>query len=295
MHLIVALLGFTGILGKLINLEAVSLVWYRVLIAGITIGMVMIFTKKSFKVPNKKTLYAMLGVGVLVGLHWVTFYKSIQLSTASFGILCLSTATFHVAWIEPLVMKRKVVPLELILSGIIIVGVYFVSGDLKDSNQFFAFFFGLISALFASLFTVFNAKIVQTESAIKMTYYEMVSAFAVLTFVLIFQGNMDATHFALSVSDVGWLLFLGVICTSFAFLVMIEIVKYIGAFAVSLSINLEPVYTIILAIPFLHEHDKLDWKFYLGALLITLVVISNGVIKAAIKKRKKIKSLQNVV
>lgn len=292
MHLIVLLWGFTGILGKVINLDAIPLVWYRVLIAGAVIGIIMLITKRSFKIADKKVLWSILGVGVLVGLHWATFFQSVQLSTASFGILCLSTATFHVAWLEPLVMKRKPITLEFVFSSIIIVGVYFVSGDLAESDKLLALLFGMASAMFAAMFTVFNAKLVQKETPIKMTFYEMLSATIVMSVVLIVQGDLEKHLLNLSMEDIGWLMFLGVVCTSFAFLVVIEIVKYIGAFTASLTINLEPVYTILLAIPFLNEHEKLNSEFYVGAGLITLVVILNGVVKSIGNKRLKKKERQ---
>lgn len=287
MHLVVLLWGFTGILGKKINLEAVPLVWYRVLIAGVGIGLLMVFTKRSFQIRDRKTLFAILGVGVLVGLHWVTFFKAIHLSTASFGILCLSTATFHVAWIEPLIMKRKPVLSEFVFSILIILGVYYVSGDLSKPDKFYALLIGMASALFASLFTVFNAKLVQKSTPIQMTFYEMLSATVVLSVIVFFQGDIQESLFKLTLEDIGWLMFLGVVCTSLAFLIVIEVVKYIGAFTASLTINLEPVYTILLAIPYLNEHEKLDAKFYIGAGLITLVVIANGVVKSVRNKKEK--------
>jgi drug/metabolite transporter (DMT)-like permease len=229
-------------------------------------------------------LVKIAGVGVLVALHWLFFYKSIQLSTASLGILCLSTTTLHVAWLEPLVMKRKFSWLELALGLVVIYGIYFVSSDFK-ANDFEALIYGLFAALFAALFSVFNGKIVQKTPSYKMSLYELLTALVFLSLVMVFNGTLNTSLFVMSVSDFLWLLFLGLLCTSFAFLATIEVVKKLGAFTVSLSINLEPVYTILLAIFLLHEHTVLGKQFYIGSLIIIFVVIANPILRYYFKKR----------
>lgn len=279
LHIIIFMWGFTGILGKLIHLDSFLIVWHRVLIAFIGIGIYLLFTKKSIKLPSFKSFLSICGVGVLVALHWLTFYKSIQLSTASLGILCLSTVTLHVTWLDPLVMKRKFSWMEFLLGLIVIIGIYIVSSDF-NAKDYEALIYGLISALLAALFSVFNAKFVQTIPSTTISFYEMGVGFLFLTSVLFVQNEVVvSTLFSMTLSDFLWLLFLGLFCTSFAFLATIEVVKKLGAFTVSLSINLEPVYTIILAIFILKENELLSYKFYLGALIIILVVVLNGIIK----------------
>lgn len=149
--------GFTGILGKFIHLDAFLIVWHRCLIAFLALAIALPFLRKSVVIRDKKQLLKICGVGVLVALHWMTFYRSIQLSTASLGILCLSTTTLHVTWLEPLVMKRKFSWLEFLLGLIVIYGIYFVSSSFK-ANDYEALVYGLFSALFAALFSVFNGK-----------------------------------------------------------------------------------------------------------------------------------------
>lgn len=284
LHAIILMWGFTGILGKLIHLDALYLVWHRVAIALIGLLLYVILTKKSFRIHSKIEFAKIAGVGMLVALHWLFFYKSIQLSTASLGILCLSTTTLHVAWLEPLVMKRKFSWLELVLGLVVIYGIYFVSSDFK-ANDFEALIYGLFAALFAALFSVFNGKIVQNTPSYKMSFYELLTALVFLSLVMIFNGTLNSSLFEMSVSDFLWLLFLGLLCTSFAFLATIEVVKKLGAFTVSLSINLEPVYTILLAIFLLHEHTVLGKQFYIGSLIIIFVVIANPIITYYFKKR----------
>lgn len=286
LHVIIFMWGFTGILGKLIHLDAYFLVWHRVLIALVALGVALAFMRKPLKPANFKSFLKIAGVGLFVVLHWMTFYKSIQLSTASLGILCLSTATLHVTWLEPIIMKRKFSWIEFMLGTLVIYGIYFVSSDF-DANDQEALIYGLFSALFAALFSVFNAKLAQDTPSYQITFYEMVSALVFLTIVLLFQGNLTAELFKMTMSDFLWLLFLGIMCTSFAFLATIEVVKRLGAFTVSLSINLEPVYTILLAIVILHEDKMLGNHFYIGSAVIVVVVIANAVIKYYLKSKAK--------
>lgn len=286
--------GFTGILGKLIHLDAYYIVWHRVLIALVALGIALVFMRKPLKPANFKSFLKIAGVGLFVVLHWMTFYKSIQLSTASLGILCLSTATLHVTWLEPIIMKRKFSWIEFLLGSLVIYGIYFVSSDF-DANDKEALIYGLFSALFAALFSVFNAKLAQDTPSYQITFYEMVSALVFLTIVLIFQGDFTAELFQMTISDFLWLLFLGIMCTSFAFLATIEVVKRLGAFTVSLSINLEPVYTILLAIAILNEDEMLGSHFYIGSAVIVVVVIANAVIKYYLKAKasKKLTNLSS--
>jgi drug/metabolite transporter (DMT)-like permease len=275
--------GFTGILGKLIHLEAFIIVWYRVIIAFIALGVGMLVLKRPFRVKDRSELIKIGLVGVLVGLHWLTFYKSIQLSTASLGILCLSTTTLHVSWIEPIIMRRRVSWFEVILGLVVVYGIYFVSTDFKDS-EYEALAYGLCSALFAAGFAVFNTKLSEKNTPAQISLYEMLSASLFISIILLFQGRIDYSILKMTTSDFWWLLFLGVLCTSVAFLAIIEIMKKLGAFTVSLSINLEPVYTLFLAVFILKENKFLGFDFYVGSLIIVFVVVVNAVRKHLQKK-----------
>ena len=275
--------GFTGILGKLIHLEAFIIVWYRVIIAFIALSLGMFILKKPFRVKSKSELIKISLIGVLVGLHWLTFYKSIQLSTASLGILCLSTTTIHVSWLEPIVMGRRISGFEVILSLVIVYGIYFVSSDFGERENE-ALVYGLFSALFAAGFAVFNTKLSEKNTPAQISLYEMLSASLFISIILLFQGRIDYSILKMTTSDFWWLVFLGVLCTSVAFLAIIEIMKKLGAFTVSLSINLEPVYTIFLAVFILKENQNLEFDFYVGSLIIILVVVANAARKHLQKK-----------
>ena len=184
-------------------------------------------------------------------------------------------------------MKRKFSWTEFFLGLLIILGIYFISSDFNP-QQYEALIYGLISALLAALFAVYNAQMAEEISTSIITFYEMLAAFIFISFIFLIQGELNAELFNMTISDLLWLLFLGVACTSVAFLVTIEIVKILGTFTVSLSINLEPVYTMILAVVILSEHQLLNSRFYIGSFVIVLVVILNAWIKN-IQKRKAIK------
>lgn len=279
MHLIIFMWGFTGILGKLIHIDALYIVWYRVLIALCSLLIGLYLLKMPMRLPDRKTLFQVLGVGIIVAAHWTTFYLSIQYSTASLGILCLSTTTLHVTWLEPIVFKKRFSPVEFLFGCLVIFGIYFVS-DSFNEKQYLALGIGLFSALCAAFFSVFNAKLAEKAPAPAITVHEMGIGLVAMTVLLISQGMTNEKWFQMTMSDFLWLLFLGIACTSFAFLATIEVMKKLGAFTVSLSINLEPVYTIILAIPILHEDELLNGNFYIGSAMIILVVVANAIYKS---------------
>lgn len=274
--------GFTGILGKLIELDALLIVWHRLWIAALALAVYMFWRKKMILPKGKTLIYAIL-VGLVVALHWITFYTSIQLSTASLGILCLSTTTLHVTWLEPLIMGKKFSWIEFGMGLLVICGIYFVAHDFKG-EELKALGIGLLSALCAGIFSVSNGKLAQQTETPGLSLTELSTGFIALSLFFLSQGKWNLQLFAMTTSDFYWLLFLGVLCTSFAFLATIDIVKRLGAFSVSLSINLEPIYTILLAIVLLKEHKLLQSSFYWGAAMILTVVLANGIWKH--KQRK---------
>ena len=277
LHLIIFMWGFTGILGKLIHLDALLIVWHRLWIAALALAVYMYFTKKMI-FPKGKTLFWTIVVGLVVALHWLTFYTAIQMSTASLGILCLSTTTLHVTWLEPLIMRKRFSKIEFAMGLLVIGGIYFVAHDFKG-EELTALGFGLVYALCAGIFSVANGKLAQQTQTPGLSLTELTTGFVALSLFFISQGELNLELFQMTVSDFSWLLFLGVLCTSFAFLATVNIVKQLGAFSVALSINLEPIYTIILAIILLKEHKLLQTSFYWGAAMILMVVLANGIWK----------------
>lgn len=176
----------------------------------------------------------------------------------------------------------------MLLSLSVVFGIYFVANDF-NVDHLWALGIGLSSAFFAALFAVYNAKFAEDDRPAVITLYEMLGAAILISVFLLFKGELNTDLFTMTLSDLLWLLFLGTLCTSAAFLIVVQIVKRLGAFTVSLSINLEPVYTIVLAIFILDEHEKLNPKFYWGTVIIFAVVLLNAVVKSPrLNKRKSI-------
>lgn len=287
LHLIVLAYGFTGILGKLIALDFYRLVFFRMLIAGISLLLFLAVTRRSFRITERGKLWKTIGVGLIVVLHWLTFYKSIQVSTASLGVLCIATTALHVSWLEPLIMKRRFSWLEFGLGMLVILGVIIVSSNM-GGNAVQGLLWGLLSAFLSALFAVFNARLNKKDKipATSLTIYEMLTGAVFLFLLMSFNGKIDAHFFEMSFSDFYWLLFLGIACTSMAFLMMIDVINKIGAYTATLTVNLEPVYSIVLAVFILAENDFLGIRFYLGTLLILAIVFINPILNNLQRKHK---------
>ncbi len=287
MHFVVLAWGFTGVLGKLIHLEFYRIVFFRMAIAGLTLLLFLWFRKKRFLIKDRRSLLKVVGVGVIVVLHWLTFYKAIQVSSVSLGVLCLSTTALHVSWLEPLVMRRKFSWMEFVLGLLVIGGVMVVTSSI-DGSQLAGLAWGLLAALLSACFAVFNARLNKDGiPSASITLYEMLTGAIILFIGLSFTGSIDAEFFQMTLSDFWWLVFLGIVCTSLAFILMIDVVSKIGAYSATLTVNLEPVYSIILAILILQEDKMLNRQFYIGVLFILLIVFSNPMIKGLQAKRKR--------
>lgn len=286
MHLIVLAYGFTGILGKLIYLDSSRIVFFRMLIAGLSLLLFLVITRKNFRIRDRKSLLRVMGIGGIVLLHWLTFFKAIQVSTASLAVLCMATTALHVSWLEPLIMKKRFSKTEFVLGILVVFGVIFVSNNI-GGEQFIGMLWGLLSAILSAAFAVFNARLNQEGiPSASITIYQMLGGAGGLLILMLFQGKVDASFFQMTLSDFGWLLFLGIVCTSMAFMLMIDVINKIGAYSATLTINLEPVYTILLAILLLPEGDMLNVQFYIGTLFILAVVFSNPLLKKTQEKRR---------
>lgn len=277
-HIVVIIWGYTGIMGKAITLPATEMVWWRMGIAVISLALLFPLIQKKYTSISSDLWLKTMFVGVLVGLHWITFFHSIKMSSISLGIICLATTTLHVSWLEPLIKKTKFNVLDLILSIVVFGGMFLISTQQSANIQ--AILVGLLSAFLAALFSVSNAVLVEKMPSPQLTLIELSSGFAVLTLFLLFQGDLNIGLFQKIDTDLFWkLLFLGVVCTSIAFILAVNATKHLGAFTVSLTINLEPVYTIILALLIYPGSEKMDPLFYVGSAIIVAAVVTNGIIK----------------
>lgn len=274
LHIAVLLWGFTAILGKWIQLPALDLVWWRV---GITSLSLLVFVQWGRKVaalpPAMIATY--MGIGVVVGLHWVTFYGSIKLANASVTLVCMATTSFFAALIEPLVLRRRVERIDLLLSILIIPAMVLVVQSLAGSMML-GVACGLLSAALAATFSVLNKKYIDRADAYTITFVELGSAFLFLTIVMGMADFGRVQHYALPPSSLDWLwlIVLSLVCTTLTFVLSLRALKALSAFASTLVVNLEPVYGIILAIFLLEEHKELSPYFYLGAAIILAIVLT---------------------
>jgi drug/metabolite transporter (DMT)-like permease len=271
LHIAVLLAGFTGVLGRLISLNESLLVWYRLGITVITLLLLCLIRGAVPKISLTNGL-KIFAVGALVAFHWVAFYASIKFSNISIALVCFSTVGFFSALLEPLVLKKKIAIVELVLGSLAIVGVYLIFHfDTRFRN---GIIFGIASAFLAALFTIFNKKVVEENEPATVTLYELMGGFLVLTICLPAYLHFSNIHFSFpSPSDWIWLFMLSWFCTVLAFFLSLSALKKVSAFTVNLTYNLEPVYGILLAFLIYHENEDLRASFYAGLLLIVLAVL----------------------
>ncbi|MBT3561798.1 MAG: DMT family transporter [Flavobacteriaceae bacterium] len=275
-HFIVFIFGFTAILGSLISIESLALVWYRMLIAFIFLILIAVIFKINIKVSNK-LLIKLLFCGVLISLHWITFFKAIKVSNVSITLSVLSLGAFLTSFLEPLFYKRKIIPYEVFL------GVFVVFGtSLIFKSQYYyieGIFYALISVFLSVIFGLINGKLIKQTSPLVISIYELLGGVILTTLILIFIGDFSIDFFNISKVDWFWLLLLGSVCTAYAFVISVKVLKHLTPYSLMISINMEPVYGIILAIIILNENTVLSTEFYIGFILIFISVILNGIIK----------------
>jgi drug/metabolite transporter (DMT)-like permease len=283
LHIIVFIWGFTAIFGKLISLKALDLVWYRMLFAVIFVVAYLLIKKEKIKVPLK-VLFGFIVSGIIIALHWFTFYHAIKVSNISITLVCLSTGAFFASIIEPLFFKRKIILYEIIFGLLTVIGLSIIFN--VETKYKLGFFLAITSAFLSALFSVINSKYAKEYNPNLISFYELSSGVIFLSILFLFTGNFTAGFFQITYQDLLWLLLLASICTAYAFSASIKVMKFLSAFTVMLTINLEPIYGIILALFFFQESEHMNSLFYVGAVLILITVISNGILK----NRKKLKT-----
>jgi drug/metabolite transporter (DMT)-like permease len=281
LHATVFIWGFTGILGALISVPAVQMVWYRVLIATVTLFLYFTFSRTSMLVSRKQFLQFFF-TGSIVALHWILFFHAIKVSTVSVTLVCLSSFTLFTAILEPLIKRHKIFVADIVVGVIIIMGIYMIFKF--ESRYTLGIIFGLSAALAGSVFSIVNSTFVQKTDAKIIGFYEMAGAFFWITIYRLFDHSLSAEHFHLSGTDWIYLLLLGTICTALAYVAGVSVMRTLSAFRVALITNLEPVYGIILAFLFFGNREKMTLGFYVGALLILGSVFLYPIYKSRKKK-----------
>ncbi len=271
LHVSILLAGFTGILGKLITMSEGMLVWYRMFFTFAIFGLFLLFRGKLEKVSVRDVLKIGF-TGVLICLHWLFFYGSIKLSNVSIGVVCFSLVGFFTALLEPVFMKTRFSWREFAYSVLTVVGVMLIFSF--DVRYRMGIIVGIIAALLSALYTISIRKYCQSYSPSTTLLYQMGGGVGFLTLLLPwYLDYFEITYIIPTWSDVFMLLILAICCTIFMSFLLIECLRYISAFTVNLSYNLEPVYSIVLAMAFMGEAHQVNFSFYLGLSCIILSVI----------------------
>lgn len=285
LHMTVLIFGLTGILGKLITINSYLLVWYRLIIALIGILIYFAFTKFSLRITKKQLIKTSL-VGIIIAVHWVTFFEAIKQSNVSVALVCLSSSTLFTSLIEPLYFKRRIKVYELIFGVLIILGLYFIFSF--EFKYVIGMILSVISAALASWFTVLNGILVKETKAKLISFYELLGAFVVVSIYLLVTTKADFNQFTVPVEDLKWLIILGTVCTAFAFIVSVEVMKKISPYTVTISVNLEPIYSIILALLIWPESETMSYGFYMGTIIVIATIFLNALFKNRASKEKKV-------
>lgn len=276
LHFIVFIWGFTAVLGKLISLDALPLVWYRMLIAVSIIFVYIKMAKISLQV-SRRLLFGFLFSGLVIAMHWFTFFQAIKVSNISVTLACLSTGALFASVLEPIFYGKKIVFYEVLFGLFVVFGLGIIFR--VEGNYVEGILLALTSAFLSALFSVINGKFAKDNDAAVITYYELLGGVGFFSLYLLFNGSFTQDFFAISLQDLLWLLVLGSFCTAYAFLASVKVMKYLTPYTVMLTINLEPIYGIILGILVFTESEKMSADFYIGAAIILITVILNGVLK----------------
>ena len=271
MHIAVFLAGFTAILGKLITLNEGLLVWFRLLITVSTLGIMLYYQKRIKAIPWGDML-KIFGVGVIVALHWVTFYGSVKYGNVSVALVCFSATGFFTAFFEPMILRRKLSVIEIGLGMMAIAGIYIIF-DFHPQYKL-GIIFGILSAMGSALFPIFNKRLLVVYEPKTLTLYELGGGLLALTVLVpLYLQKFPASYYVPTATDWLWLFVLAWLCTVLSFDLQLNALKKVSTFTANLTYNLEPVYGIILAFIFFKENENLHREFYLGVLLILLAVV----------------------
>lgn len=283
-HFIVIIFGFTAVLGALISISAIPLVWYRMTLATLGLGLVLKFTKHSFRISKPIAWVAVIS-GVLIAFHWITFFGAVKVSNVSITLSILSSGAFLTSLLEPIFYKRKIIGYEVLFGVLVVFGLFLVLGT--DTTHLEGFLYAGISTVLAVLFTLLNGKFVAKTNPYVLSFYELLVGALVVTFLLGFQGQFTPSFFAISTEDFLWLSVLAFVCTSYAFVVSIVVMRHLTPYSIMLGINMEPVYGIALAYVIFGDKEAMPTSFYIGVVCILTAVVANGVLKLRRTKKAK--------
>lgn len=283
LHIAVFLAGFTGILGKLITLNEGMIVWYRLLLTSATMWILFGLLKRLHKIPLID-IFKIAGVGFIAAMHWVTFYGSIKYANVSVALVCFSALGFFTALFEPLILKKRINWIELLLGLITLSGIYIIFHF--DTQYKTGIIIGVISAVLASLFPIFNREFLKRINVETMLTWQQTGGLLALSLLLPFYlQKFPTASFIPNLENFGWLLVLSWFCSVIAFQLSSNALKRLSAFTVNLTFNLEPVYGIILAFMVYRENKLLSKWFFVGFAIIAVALIIHIIMLAKIERK----------
>lgn len=283
LHFIVFLWGFTAILGKLIYANAQNLVFYRMLIAAVFLFVfIRIFKKQSIRV-SKKLFWQLAAIGAFMALHWVCFFHSIKVSNVSIALSCLSLSTLFAAILEPVIFKRKIDVSEIVMGIVILFCMYLIFQTEFRYKE--GIFYGVLTALFGTVFSVFNGRLYGKTSSGNIIFYEIFCGWAILSVFYILTGQVGQLN-EISYRDLALVTLLAAVFTAYPMFESINLMKHITPFTLILTVNLEPIYGIILAYFIFGDSEHMSPVFYVASLVMIVSIVANGIIKARKKARQ---------
>lgn len=286
LHITVFIWGFTAIFGALITVSAYELVWYRMLIASISLLIYEYFwVKKEVDLSFKRQL-KLLGIGGIVALHWFFFYHSIKTSTISVALVCLSSSALFTSFLSPIFNKSKHISIvDLLIGFVIIVGIVLIFSF--ESRYTEGIIYGLLASLFATIFTILNEIEVKGLKASTIGKYEMMGGLVFLSVYMALTNAQNNYQMSISIADLGYLILLGTVCTALAYVMGVAVMKELSAYTVVLTTNLEPVYGIILAVIIFGKRELMTAGFYQGAVIILVAVFVYPFVKHYFNSRQR--------
>ncbi|MFC6267319.1 DMT family transporter [Frigoriflavimonas asaccharolytica] len=286
LHLIVFLWGFTAILGKLISADAPNIVFYRMSFAAIFLYIFIRFIqKRSLQVP-KVLFFQLIGIGGMMAIHWFCFFHAIKVSNVAIALCCLATSTLFASIMEPIVFKRKLDVSEVVIGVIILACISLI---FKIEFQYkVGIFYGILAALFGTFFSVFNGKLYGKTTSGNIIFYEIFGGWALAAIFFTLSGQIfEVTE--INYRDLALITILAGVFTAYPMLESVSLMKYISPFTLILTVNLEPVYGIILAFFIFGESEKMTPIFYIASMVMIVAIVINGILKN--RKAKKAKKL----
>lgn len=284
LHFIIFIWGFTSILGALIDLDSSAIVWFRMMVGAGSIALYfLLFSPKSFRIHPGAMKYYLLG-GILISVHWLLFFYAIKISSISLTLSILSSASLMTSVLEPFVFKRPLRLYEVFFGLFVILGLYLIFGVQKENML------GIVTALLCTLlsvlFSLLNGKLIQHYPANSISFYQLLTGGLLFTVVLLFSEQTVAGFYRLTYDDWLWLFLLATVCTAYATIASVQILKHVTPFTMMISLNLEPVYGILFSLLIFGEKELMSVQFYLGVLIILGGVIGNGIYKRQREKSR---------